>query len=205
MRMKLSRPHLISLTVAAILLSVAVIILDRYCPPSGLGFSTSQRNVHRLKNRTSFPQAADFDRQATLANILQPGRDEARWSQTKAASVEGHVVSIGRAGIELANCYSPCRRDIHINLALRPDAPPSEQMVLEVTPHFERLAASQGLDWSEEKLKQTLVGRSCRFEGWLFFDDSHDEESTNTHKEGSNIWRATGWEIHPVTRIEIVR
>jgi hypothetical protein len=202
--MKLSRLRLVVFAVVTVSLAAGVLLLDRYCPASGLGFSTSQRNLYRLKNRTSFPQDVDFDPQATLANILQPGRDETRWSQTKAARVEGYVVSIGRAGIELANCYSPCRRDIHINLALRPDAPPTEQMVLEVTPYFERLAAAQGGDWSEEKLKQTLLGRWCRFEGWIFFDQVHAKESTNTF-EGSEIWRATAWEIHPITRIELIR
>lgn len=203
--MRFTRFHLISLLEAAVLLAAVVIFLDRYCPSSGLGFSTSQRSLHRLKNRTSLPQDIDFDPQATLANILQPGRDETRWSQTRAARVEGYVVSIGRAGIELANCYSPCRRDIHINLALRPDAPPSEQMVLEVTPYFERLIAPQGSDWSEGKLRETLLGRWCRFEGWIFFDEVHAKESTNTFEEGSEIWRATAWEIHPITRIEVVR
>lgn len=203
--MKLSRRYVSILLVVAILLAAGGVILDRYCPPSGLALSPTRRNLHHLKNRISFPQDIDFDPQATLTSILQAGRDERRWSQTKAARVEGYVVSIGKAGVELANCYSPCRRDIHINLALRMDAPPSQQMVLEVTPHFERLVATQGLDWSEENLKATLVGRWCRFEGWLFYDVSHDEESANTHQEGSNVWRATAWEIHPITKIDVIR
>jgi len=203
--MRFTRLHLITLIEAAVLLAAVVILLDRYCPSSGLGFSTAQRNRHRLKNRTSLPQASDFDPQLTLANVLQPGRDETRWSHTRAARVEGYVVSIGRGGIELANCYSPCRRDIHINLALRPDAPPTEQMVLEVTPYFERLVAAQGGDWSERKLRETLLGRWCRFEGWIFFDEVHAKESTNTFEKGSKIWRATAWEIHPITRIEVIR
>ena len=203
--MRPTRFHVTTLFVAAVLLAVGVILLDRHCPSSGLALSTTRRNVHRLKNRTSLPQASDFDPQLTLANALQPGRDENRWSQTRAARVEGYVVSIGRAGIELANCYSPCRRDIHINLALRPDAPPTEQMVLEVTPYFERLGSAQGVDWSEEKLKETLLGRWCRFEGWIFFDQAHAKESTNTFEAGNEIWRATAWEVHPITRIEVIR
>jgi hypothetical protein len=203
--MKLFQKRLLALVLLAIFLAAGVLLLDRYCPASGLGFSNSRRNVHRLKNRTSVPQSVDFDPQATLSNILQPGRDDTRWSQTNAARVEGYVVSIGRAGIELANCYSPCRRDIHINVALRPDAPSGEQMVLEVTPYFERLAAVDGVDWSERKLKEMLLGRWCRFEGWLFFDLGHAKESTNTFEEGSEIWRATAWELHPITRIEVIR
>lgn len=203
--MRLYRRYFVILTVVATLLAAGAVLLDRYCPSSGFGLTASQRNRHRLKNRTSLPQSIDFDPHVTLAGILQPGRDETRWSPTRAARVEGYVVSIGRAGIELANCYSPCRRDIHINLALRPDAPPTEQMVLEVTPYFERLVAAQGGDWSEGKLRETLLGRWCRFEGWIFFDEGHAEESTNTFEEGSMIWRATAWEIHPITRIEVVR
>lgn len=179
--------------------------LDRYCPTSGLGLTAERREEHRLKNRTAYPQASDFNSRATLAGLLQPGDDENRWSESQAARVEGYVVSVGKAGIELANCWSPCRRDIHINLALRSDAPATEQVVVEVTPNFERSIKTQGLDWSAATLERTLVGHWCRFEGWLFYDRHHAKEATNTYKEGSNVWRATGWEIHPVTRIEVLR
>ena len=195
----------IALVITTVLALFGVVILDRYCPPSGLAPTSARRAVHRLKNRTSLPQSNDFDPQVTLQAMLQPGDDENRWNQARAARIEGYVVSVGRAGVELANCYSPCRRDIHINLALRMDAPVTEQLVVEVTPNFERWVRSEGLDWSEEALKRTLVGRWCRFEGWLFYDRQHAKESTNTFEQGSDVWRATAWEIHPVTRIEVVR
>ena len=184
---------------------VFAIVLDRNCPPSGLAFTPTRREYYRLKNRTTYPQTSDFNSQVTLASLLQPGNDESRWSVSQAARVEGYVVSVGRAGIELTNCWSPCRRDVHINLALRSDAPETEQVVAEVTPNFERSLKTQGIDWSAETLERTLVGRWCRFEGWLFYDRHHAKESTNTYEQGSNVWRATAWEIHPVTKIEIVR
>jgi hypothetical protein len=199
------RKYFIALVVTVLAALFSIIILDRYCPPSGLALTTARRNVHRLKNRTSFPHSSDFDLQATLPALLQPGDDQNRWNQSRAARVEGYVVSIGRAGVELANCYSPCRRDIHINLALRTDALESEQVVVEVTPNFERWARNQGLDWSAETLKRTLVGRWCRVEGWLFYDREHAQESRNTSEEGEDLWRATAWEVHPVTKIEVVR
>ncbi len=203
--MKNRKRYLLALLVAALILLLAFILLDRYCPPSGLPLTAARHAEHRLKNRVSFPSSENFDGSVTLAAILQPGVDENRWSETRAARIEGFVVSVGRAGIEMANCWSPCRRDIHINVALRSDAPPTEQVVLEVTPYFERLARTQGLDWSAETLERTLVGRWCRFEGWLFYDRHHAKEATNTYKEGSDIWRGTAWEIHPVTKIEIVK
>ena len=187
------------------LLVAGFLFLDRYCPTSGLGLRSARREEHRIKNRSSLPQTSDFNSQVTLTSLLQPGNDESRWSESQAARVEGYVVSVGKAGIELANCWSPCRRDIHINLALRSDAPVTEQVVVEVTPNFQRSTKIQGLDWSAETLERTLVGRWCRFEGWLFYDRHHAKESINAYEEGSNVWRATAWEIHPVTKIEILR
>jgi len=199
------RRYLITLVIIILSLALTFVLLDRYCPASGLPFSSARRAEHRLKNRVSFPSSQDFDGSVTLAALLQPGDDQSRWSEARAARIEGYVVSVGRAGIEMANCWSPCRRDVHINVALRPDAPENEQLIVEVTPHLERWAAANRLDWSAETLERSLVGKWVRFEGWLFYDSGHAKESDNTFKEGSDLWRATAWEIHPVTKIEIVR
>ncbi|HSE30148.1 MAG TPA: hypothetical protein VLA93_01085 [Pyrinomonadaceae bacterium] len=198
------RRFLIATAVIVPILTVTVILLDRYCPASGLPLTSARSVEYRLKNRSPFPSSENFDARVTLPALLEPGDDENRWSEARAARVEGYVVSVGRAGIEMANCWSPCRRDIHINLALRSDAPRTEHVVVEVTPYFERSAKSQGRDWSAETLERTLVGHWCRFEGWLFYDRHHAKEATNTYKEGADVWRATAWEIHPVTKIEVL-
>jgi len=36
------------------------------------------------------------------------------------------------------------------------------------------------------------------------FDAEHQGESENTATERAENWRATAWEIHPVTSIEVV-
>lgn len=195
----------ISIVVTAFVVVVVFVILSRYCPASGLPLTATRRAEHILKNRTSFPRPEDFDSHVTLAAMLEPGADENRWSQTHAARIEGFVVAVGRAGVELANCWSPCRRDIHINVALRSNAPENEQLIVEITPRLERWAAANGLDWSAETLQGTLVGKWVRFEGWLYYDSAHAKESAHTFKEREDLWRATAWEIHPVTRVEIVR
>jgi hypothetical protein len=38
----------------------------------------------------------------------------------------------------------------------------------------------------------------------MFFDDEHDDEAQNTAPNSTNKWRATAWEIHPVTTIQVV-
>lgn len=195
----------LGLTIAAALVGAYLLFAERYCPPQGIAFTPDRREVHRLKNRAYLPKEADFDPRVTLSALLQPGVDSTQWSTSQAGRVEGYVVSLANAGVELANCYAPCRRDIHINVALRPDARASEQMVLEITPPMQKWAKGNGWDWSEAKLKQELVGRWCSFEGWLFFDKHHAGESENVEPAREGNWRATAWELHPVTNFEVLR
>lgn len=166
--------------------------------------SANARAAVELKNRTALPQPADFDPSITLDALLQPGDDSARWSVTRAAAIEGYVVRIDQAGIEAANRFSLTRRDVHIEIATRPDAPPRARVILEVTPPMRDWAKTRGIDWSTDALRRTLLARRCRFEGWLFFDRAHADEAENTNPGGSGNWRATAWEIHPVTAIEVI-
>lgn len=191
------------LVLTAGLLPTGLFLLTHHCPASGIAFTKERRHFHRLKNRTTIPQASDFDERVTLTSLSQPGNDSARWSASRAARIEGYVVSVAAARTELANCY--CGRDTHIHIAMSPNAPPREQVVLETTPRMEAWARSGGWDWSAETLKQELTGRLVRFEGWLLFDSSHAMESENIAPGTPLNWRATAWEIHPVTKIEVIR
>jgi hypothetical protein len=175
------------------------------CPNVGIALTNRARSIHRLKNRTAFPQPADFDSRVTLDALLQPGNDSSRWSTGRAARIQGEVIDVAHAGPEATNCYNPCRRDIHILIATRKEAAKTEQVVLEVTPNLRNWAAQQGMDWSEATLHAQLIGHWCEFEGWLYFDVDHDEESENTKPQRPANWRATAWEIHPITKITIIR
>ena len=90
-------------------------------------------------------------------------------------------------------------------MALSKDASPRERVELEVTPRIREWAKGQGSDWSTGALASELVGHWCQFEGWLLFDTGHDEESENLKPGVAKNWRATGWEIHPVTMIKVIR
>jgi hypothetical protein len=194
---------LIGVVVAFVLVSWLILALN--CPSAGIGITGRTRQLHRLKNRTAIPQAADFDERVTLDALLQRGDDSSRWSTERAARVQGLVVDVAHAGTEAANCFNPCRRDIHILIANRKEAPKSEQVVLEVTPKLRDWAAAQGIDWSEQTLKAQLIGRWCEFEGWLYFDAGHAEESENSAPGNAENWRGTAWEVHPITKITVIR
>jgi len=189
---------LVVLTLLVVLI-VLWLILARNCPNAGIALTTRARNLHRLKNRTSIPKPTDFDSIITLDALLQPGDDTHRWSDNRAARLQGEVIDVAYARPEATNCFNPCRRDIHIVVATHKGATKREQVIVEVTPNFQRA------DWSEETLQAQLVGHWCEFEGWLYFDAGHAEESENISPGMSGNWRATAWEIHPVTKITVLR
>ena len=188
--------------VAAVL--VLWLVLAVNCPSAGIAITARARELHRLKNRTALPQAADFDSTVTLDALLQRGDDRNRWSTTRAARIQGLVIDVAYAGSEAANCFNPCRRDIHILIATRKGAPKSEHVVVEVTPNLHDWAAAQGIDWSEKTLQAKLVGHWCEFEGWLYFDAGHAEDSENISPGKPDNWRATAWEVHPITKITVM-
>ncbi|HEX6183784.1 MAG TPA: hypothetical protein VFZ44_07735 [Pyrinomonadaceae bacterium] len=191
---------LVSLTAA-----VLFVLPQRFCPPPGAALSPSGREFMRLKNRDAEPSPRDFDDGVTLEALTRPGEDRARWSESRAGRVEGYVVEVAEGGVEAANCYSYRERDTHVHIAPRADAPRVEWVVLEVTPRSREDARRRGLDWSAEALRRELVGRRCRFEGWLLFDREHADESENTAPGARGNWRATAWELHPVTAVEVLK
>lgn len=194
----------LSILAAIGVLFVVWVVLALNCPNAGIALTSRARELHRLKNRTVMPQAADFDARVTLEEMLRPGEDTNRWSTNRAARVQGLVIDVAYARPEATNCFSPCRRDLHILIAQRKEARKNEQVVLEVTPNLREWAARQGIDWSEETLRSQLVGHWCEFEGWLYFDVGHAEESENIAAHNPQNWRATAWEIHPVTKIVVL-
>ena len=189
---------LVVLTLLVVLI-VLWLILARNCPNAGIALTTRARNLHRLKNRTSIPNPTDFDSTITLDALLQPGDDTHRWSNNRAARLQGEVIDVAYARPEATNCFNPCRRDIHIVVGSYKGATKREQVIVEVTPNFQRA------DWSEETLQAQLVGHWCEFEGWLYFDAGHAEESENIAAHNPENWRATAWELHPVTKIAVIK
>lgn len=202
----LTRARTLLLAGVLVLIFVTVwVVLERDCPSAGFALTTNARNLHRLKNRTTFPQPADFDPRITLDQLLQPGDDSNRWSNDRAARIQGEVIDVEYAGPEAANCFSPTRRDIHILIANHKGAAKNQHVVVEVPPNLQDWAASRGIDWSEQTLQAQLIGHWVQFEGWLYFDVGHAEESENIAPGNARNWRATAWEIHPITKITVIR
>ena len=176
------------------------------CPLEGNAQSERGRQINQMKNRTEAPTSTDIDPVITLAAILQPSDDEDRWQESQAAVVTGFVVDVFPGGKETVNCGASAlqHRDTHIELALNSsDTADNRRVIVEVTPRWRAFMADQGEDWSTSAL-DALEGQCAEFTGWMFWDAYHDDESENTTPGRPENWRATAWEIHPVTAIRAI-
>ena len=162
--------------------------------------------LNALKNRYHAPAPRAIDSSVTLGRLLQPGVDDARFDEGNGAIVQGVVDAVKVGGVETVNCKArdPAFRDTHIEISVRPHDPESERVIVEITPRWRSAMAAHGLDWSTNALRARLVGHLVRFRGWLLYDAEHQNEAENTSPGNPKDWRATVWEIHPVTSFEVL-
>jgi hypothetical protein len=139
--------------------------------------------------------------------MLAPGNDKTRWSTTSGAEVTGYVLDVKPGGSETCNCgkADPVHTDTHIELVLHStDTAMTKSVVVEGTPRIRALMKANGIDWSTSTLRRQLRGNWVKVSGWMTFDAQHANAAENTNPGGANNWRATAWEIHPVTNIQVV-
>jgi len=163
--------------------------------------------LNRLKNRYTAPAAADVDSQVSLSALVRPGDDRERWDERRGASVVGYVFDVKPGGIETVNCKARDLpdRDTHIELVVDPmNAGGPQRVIVEVTPRWRAMMAAKGVDWSTAALRRAYLGRWVRVTGWLLFDAEHANAAENTAPGRARNWRATAWEVHPISSIEVV-
>jgi hypothetical protein len=176
----------------------------RDCGPDGTATSESGKALNRLKNRFQTPTEDDIDAEVSLPAMLAPGNDINRFDNTKAARIQAFVVNVLVGGNkETCNCGAtdPKERDTHIEVSLAADASPTQRVIVEVTPRMRKL---KGAGWTTPALKEQFKGKWVQVTGWLLFDTMHVDAAENTNPGGQRNWRATCWEVHPVTDIKLL-
>ena len=177
------------------------------CPVEGDAKNPQVRALNPLKRRMAAPSPAEMDSQVTLAMMVSPGDDTGRFDTKRGATIEGYVADVKVGGVESVNCHThdPQYRDTHIELTLDPmhDAE-NKHVIVEVTPQWREAMAAKGIDWSTPTLRKQLLGRWIKVTGWLLFDEEHANAAENTNPGGARNWRATVWEIHPITDLKVL-
>ncbi len=183
--------------------------MDNYndCGLEGDAKREDVRDLNTHKNRYDFPDSAAFDHSVTLQTMLAPGEDMTRFKMGKAVEIIAYVGDVKVGGDESCNCHArdPQYRDTHIELIANPDDGNEKHCVIaEITPRMRAIMANKGIDWSTDNIRNTYKGHFVKIKGWLLFDEEHLKQAENTDPDNPKDWRATCWEIHPITSIEIV-
>jgi hypothetical protein len=182
------------------------------CGPEGTGPTKKLQELNRLKNRFKTPDK--IDETVTLAAMLTPGDDDPSdgtppFDEGAGGTITGFVIEVIRGGSETGescNCKATVENecDTHIELALAPNAPATQRVIVEVTPRTRMLANMRGEDWSTKALRTKLLKKWAEFTGWMMFDFEHVKQAENTNPGHAHNFRATCWEIHPVTSIKVL-
>lgn len=196
---------------------------DGTLPPTGgaLPKTSPKAKSNEKKNRWKMPNARDFDSRVTLAAMLAPGDDRTRFSDGRAARITGFVTECKTSGSARRpppkrsgeSCNNGATHaldtDAHIDVVIRRADRniKTRHIVVEVTPRVRELMRRRGIDWTTSVLRPRIKDQWVEFEGWLFWDLDHEDEARNTDprdREGARNWRASAWEIHPVTNIRVL-
>lgn len=161
--------------------------------------SIKDRNLNIAKNKSS----AIPDRWADYWAIdelidLPDEEDKDLYNSGDFMYTEGYIISFIEEGPESCNCYQASKAkktgDVHIYIGLRPDAPKSECVIVEITPEYKLLNPG----YEDQLVKNARV----RVFGYLLYDHQHRANATMTCSSCTQIWRKTNWELHPIVYME---
>jgi hypothetical protein len=195
--MKRAARQTLGFAIVSLFLATAI-----YAAPCGIHGSASPRSreyaLNPFKNRSKAPLTVN-------PNItLEAFANGARFSNAEAASIIGYVALVKPGGKEGCNCgaKSASAQDTHIALVADPaDAnDKSKHVIVEVTPRIRRLYHLP----STATLKKQIIHKRVMITGWLFYDLIHEHNAATTNPNGTQIWRLTCEEIHPVTGIKVL-
>jgi hypothetical protein len=145
-----------------------------------------------MKARTDEPATLSPMTIAGLFALPRPPRAYTRSQLADIIALEGRGVSV--TGF-VARVDPQRDGDFHIQITAQPPRrclrhTASDQLITELTPQFQIRRPAYTLDALRALCE---IANQVRISGWLLYDVPHDRDG----------WRSTGWEVHPVTRIEV--
>jgi len=187
----------------AVLLGVVTLLLFLQIVGKAPWSPPEMRHLRAMKDRTATPdslaplRAADFE-------SLPRGRPLAEYAplERRGVSLEGYTQRL----------LTSMDGDIHFELVATPrlpGGPDTTYVTAELTPQWGRGSERWTFEGLVASLRPNHGGatawdsgpRRARVSGWLLYDFQYDQRySQEALRRGA---RFSGWEIHPVTRIEV--
>lgn len=156
-----------------------------------------EQGLNLLKNRGTKPTR--INRSITLDSLIA-AREETDLNPDTGVEITVFVAHVkdGEPG-ESCNCGRTDLKDVHIEVVGREADKGNKKkfVIFEISPRFK---ATLG---DATTLKDQIEGKWVKFTGWLIYDYKHRGNASNRKRTGK-IWRATAWELHPITAWEIV-
>ena len=180
---------------------------NKSCPLKGSANSTQDVKSNILKNRWKIPTASNIDTNFTWDTLFEEGDNPRLFDTAKAGRLRGYVAFVTPQKGESCNCDFKDNEfsDIHIHLAQNEEALSLkwQHVIVEVTPRLRELMKLKKEDWTVKNL-QKLIGKEVEIEGWLFYDWEHGDKAYLYNGDEQKSWRATCWEIHPITSLKVI-
>jgi hypothetical protein len=177
------------------------------CPPQGDAKTSGIQQLNVLRARLEEPSDDDYDETADISALIAPGDDSLRWQNDTAVEITAYVLDVHDGGATSANCHSSDPANHDTILDLTPGISVSDnshRMIAVISPQWRRIMAKNGVDWSTRAIRALYLQKYVNVRGWLLFNSEAAARSVNTTSlAGINVTRATAWEIHPVTGIEL--
>ncbi|HVS82320.1 MAG TPA: hypothetical protein VHE60_11365 [Pyrinomonadaceae bacterium] len=190
----------------------------RGCPACGSKTKDAEHlTLNVNKNRAT---AVTSPQTITVQAIRDPANNTGKFTPNKQVSVTGFVATIDPGGMpETCNCKRTDLRDVHINIVASASevGDQSKYVVVEFTPRWEKKFNFDDGNYEAmlAAVKAQIQGKFVKFDGWMLYDFIHANASQSTspnqpvcpndgQQHPNCNWRATPWEVHPVTAYTVV-
>jgi hypothetical protein len=166
------------------------------CGPTGDATNVTAKALNKNKNRTDVPGASDYVaiNWDDLANLPSNRVGDFVGAPVSVVGFLSHQVKVENGG-ESTNCHLHADPEVdwHIYLTKSPAQGIADAVIVETTP---RTRPSH--HWTTNLLVPFVDSQTqVRISGWLMYDSEHIG--------AIGTQRATVWEVHPITRIEVMK
>ncbi len=172
------------------------------CPNYGDATVPDKKDLNINKNQSVTVKSSRKPEMLPLKNLLPSVQRSDKGIYMTGAYVvtEGILVRFEEQEGESCNCEQATKKkkdgDVHMYIGTKANAPIKECIVVELTPAYKKKHPA----YANSLVKNAKV----RITGFLLYDFIHEKDAFTTCKSCSGIWRKTCWEIHPITKIELL-
>ncbi|MBI3654124.1 MAG: hypothetical protein HY231_24090 [Acidobacteria bacterium] len=175
------------------------------CKACGSAHSLKGQQLDVLKNRDH--KATDV--QDLQVKDMRKLANNTKFNSDMQVRVTGFVASVVPGGKqENCNCSRNDLQDIHINIVATPQERNNQRryVIVEFTPRWQEKFGLDNNDYPAmiKAVRQQIEGRWVTFEGWMLYDYFHAGQSVSTAPDNPKDWRATPWEVHPITKYTVL-